>query len=440
MGTAILEVILILVLILANGVFALAEIAVISSRRARLQQRAEQGDPGAQTALELSREPARFLSTVQIGITLVGILAGAFSGATLAEAIAIQVERVAGLAPYAEAIGLLIVVLPVTYFSLVIGELLPKQLALRDPERIAARMARPMLALSRLAAPVVRLLSLSTDLLQRLLGLGAASESHVTPEEINIMVEQGRRVGVFDAGEQEIVQSALTLGDRRVSSVLTPRTEIVWIDQSASAEAVRDTLLNCPHVLFPVGQGGLDNVVGMLRGRDFLGRLALGQPASVTALMFPPLFVPESQSVLEVLELLKRSREHAALVIDEFGGLHGMVTRTDILEALVGEMPTRYRPAEETVCRADGSWLLDGRLAVAEFSNLLDLRTLPSESRDYETLGGFVMTMLGAVPAVGEHFDFEAWRFEVVDMDAHRVDRILAAPLGSPTAPRPPKA
>jgi putative hemolysin len=435
MGGPLLEVALILVLILANGVFALAETAVLAARRARLQQRAEQGDLGAQTALDLAREPARFLSTVQIGITLVGILAGAFSGATLAEAIALQVGRVPALTPYAEAIGLLIVVLPVTYLSLVLGELLPKHLALRDPERLAARMARPMLALSRLAAPVVRLLSLSTDLLQRLLGLGVAPEAHVTPEEINIMVEHGRSVGVFEAGEQEIVESALTLGDRRVSSVLTPRTELVWVEQTASVDQIRDTLLNSPHVLFPVGQGSLDNVVGMLRGRDFLGRLALGQPVSVTDVMFPPIFVPESQSVLEVLELLKHTREHAALVIDEFGGLHGMVTRADILEALVGEMPTRYHPAEETVRRPDGSWLLDGRLSIAEFSAVLELRDLPPEtSGAYETLGGFVMTMLGAIPAVGQHFDYQNWRFEVIDMDARRVDRVLAAPLPPPGA------
>ncbi len=433
MGGPIIEIILILALILANGVFALAEIAVVSARRARLQHRAEQGDLGAKTALELAREPARFLSTVQIGITLVGILAGAFSGATLAEAIAERVARTPALAPYAEAIALVAVVLPVTYFSLVLGELLPKQIALRDPEGMAARMARPMLALSRLAGPVVRFLSLSTDVLQRLLGLSAVAESPVSAEEINILVDQGRRVGVFDPGEQNIVESALTLGDRRVSSVLTPRTQLIWIDRDAPEETIRYTVLNHPHVMFPVAQGSLDNVVGMLRGRDYLGQLATGQPAALEALMSPPLVVPESQSILDVLELLKRTREHAALVIDEFGGLHGMVTRADILEALVGDMPSYHQPAEETVHRPDGSWLLDGRLSVAEFTNLLGLRSLSAEAHgDFETLGGFVMTVLGRVPAAGQTFDYEDWRFEVMDMDARRVDRILVTPLSPP--------
>jgi len=300
---------------------------------------------------------------------------------------------------------------------------------------VAARLARPIQSVSRLAGPAVRLLSVSTNLLQRLLRLDAAQDLPVTAEEISLLVEQGRRVGVLDAGEQDIVQSALTLGDRRISGALTPRTDIIWIDSAASLESIRDTLLNNPHVLFPVAKGSLDDVVGMLRARDYLGRLASGQSASLEALMVPPVFVPESQSILDVLELLKRTREHAALVIDEFGGLHGMVTRADILEALVGEMPTHHHEPEETVRRPDGSWLLDGRLSVSEFCEVLDLRGPASEAGvDYETLGGFVMTKLARVPVAGQTFDYEGWRFEVMDMDGRRVDRVLATPLTPPDA------
>jgi putative hemolysin len=395
-----------------------------------LQQRAEEGDAGAAVALQMARDPARFLSTVQIGITLVGILAGAFSGATLAEVIADWLQTFPALAPYSEALGLVAVVLPVAYLSLVIGELLPKQLALTNAERVAARVARPMQWLSRLAAPVVKLLGLSTGLLIRVMGVRPSTEPPVTVEEINILVEQGRRGGVFEAGEQDIAESALTLGDRRVSGVMTPRTEIVWIERDAPLEEIRAAVVTSRHVHFPVARGSLDNVLGLMRGRDFLVQLVMGQALDWAALLHEPLFVPETQTILDVLQRFKQTRERAALVIDEFGGVHGLVTRTDILEALVGELPTRDQPVEETVRREDGSWLLDGRLSLPEFMDVLDLRGLPAETlANYDTLGGFVLWMLGEVPSVGRRFEYAGWRFEVVDMDGRRVDRVLAVPL-----------
>jgi putative hemolysin len=422
-----LELLLILLLVIANGVFALSEIALVSARRARLQQRAEQGDAGAQTALDLAREPTRFLSTVQIGITLIGILAGALGGATLAEAIAERFEQVPALAPYSEAIGLVLVVILVTYLSLVIGELAPKRLALNNPEQVAARMARPMAALSRLASPVVRVLSWSTDVLLALLRVRPAAEPPVSAEEIKILIEHGATSGVFEPAEQDIVESALFIGERRVSAAMTPRTDIEWADLDQPIEVIRDQVLRSRHSYFPAGRGGLDQVAAVLRGRDLLAQLVRGEPLDWAALLREPLFVPESQTVLDMVQMFKQTGQPLALIIDEYGGLQGMITPTDLLEALIGDirLPGQV-PEPEAVQREDGSWLLDGRLVVTELKELLDLRELPREEEaGYDTLGGFVMTMLGEIPTVGQQFEHAGRRFEIVDMDGRRVDRVL---------------
>ena len=437
MATLISEILLILLLIVANGILALAEIAVVSARRVRLQQRADNGDAGARVALELASEPTRFLSTVQIGITLVGILAGAFGGATITEYLAAGVSRIPALAPYAEALGLGVVVLTITYLSLVIGELLPKRLALSNPERVAAVVARPMRFLSYLAAPVVHILSASTTVLIRLLGVRPAKEPPVTAEEINILLEQGENAGVFEPTEQDLVESALHLDELRVSALITPRTEIVWLNIDAPLESVRDTIVNSPHAYFPAAHGNLENVAGVVRGRDVLACQVMGQSVNLLTLMEPPLFVPESQSALKMLELFKRSGQHMVLIIDEFGGLLGLVTLTDIMEALVGDIRSPGLPDEPAAVRqADGSWLLDGRLPVHEVKELLDLNELPQQAEaGYETLGGLVMAMLGRIPAQGDAFEFAQRRFEVVDMDGKRVGQVLVTPLLPQTLP-----
>ncbi len=431
------EIILILLLVIANGIFALSEIAIVSSRRARLQQRAEQGDLGAKAALELARDPSRFLSTVQIGITLVGIFAGAFGGATVAEAIAVGLEDVPRLAPYGDAIGLAVVVIGVGYLSLVVGELVPKRLALSNPERVAARMARPMRALSRLAAPVVKVLTVSSDILLRLLGVRASTEPPITVEEIRILVEQGASAGVFEAVEQDLVTSALNLDDKRISLIMTPRTDITWVDLDDPPDQVRHLVLQSAHPYLPAGRGSLDEVSGLLRPRDYLARLVNAEPVDWPALLLPGLFVPESQTVLDVLQSLRSTGQPLALIIDEFGGLQGLVTLTDIMEALVGYIQRPDQPQEQpqVVERADGTWLLDGRLGVFEIKTLLGLRTLPEEDEaGYDTLGGLVMTVLGTIPAIGQHFEFGGWRFEVVDMDGHRVDRVHVYPVPAEAA------
>jgi putative hemolysin len=421
------EIVLILLLILLNGVFALAEIAVISARRVRLQQRAESGDRGARVALELATEPTNFLSTVQIGITLVGILAGAYGGARISENISTAVARIPVLEPHADMVGFGLVVLAITYLSLVVGELLPKRLALGNPERIAAIMARPMRALSKVASPLVGVLSFSTNVLIRIMGIRPGKESPVTAEEINILLQQGESAGIFEPVEQDIVENALRLDDLKVSGIMTPRTEVEALDIDAGDDEVVAAIIESPHGWFPVVKGDPDNVVGVARGRDLLIHRVAGRGLDYEGVIHPPTFVPRSQSALRVLEQMKQSGAHMAIVIDEFGGLLGIVTLTDIMEALVGQIRAPGMPADPmVVAREDGSMLLDGRLTLHHLRDLLDVNELPKEEEGgYETLGGWIMVMLGRIPAEGDAFDFAGRRIEVLKMDGKRVDRVV---------------
>lgn len=427
------EVIIILVLILANGLLAMAEIAIISARKARLLQRAEEGDQKSQAALDLSSAPADFLSTVQIGITLIGVLAGAFGGATIADQISTWLSRVPALAPYSGAIGVAIVVIVITYFTLVLGELVPKRLALSNPERVAASVAIPMHRLSRLASPLVALLSKSSNLALRLLGVRPSTDPPVTEEEIKVMIEQGTEAGVFAEVEQDMVEAIFRLGDRRVGTIMTPRTEIIWINMDESIEEIQRKLLGSAYSRFPVARGGLDQVVGLVQAKDFLAGCVMGKPLNLEAVLSQPLYIPETMPALKVLELFRESRVHIALVIDEFGGLQGLVTLFDILESIVGDIPDAGEAFEpEVVQRDDGTWLVDGRLPVDEFKELFNLSDLPDEERGYyQTIGGFVMSQLGRVPESGDYFDWSTIRFEVVDMDGMRVDKVLLTIFGN---------
>jgi magnesium and cobalt exporter, CNNM family len=425
------EGLIILVLILANGLLAMAEFAVVSARKARLQQLANRGDEKARAALELATHPADFLSTVQIGITLVGILAGAFGGATIARDIAAGLAKIPWLAPYSSAIGFGIVVVVITYFSLVLGELVPKRVALSRAERIASALAAPMGWLSRLSHPLVRLLSGSSDAVLHLFGLKQAQEPPVTEEEIKVLIDQGTRAGVFAEVEQDMVEAVFRLGDRRVGTLMTPRTQIVWLDLEESVEETKQKIIGSDHARFPVAEGGLDNVVGIVQAKDLLESLLVGKPLDLKAEMIQPLIVPESMPALKVLELFRQSRIHTALVIDEFGGLQGLVTIFDLLESIVGDIPEEGEIVEpEVVQREDGSWLIDGRLPVDEFKEFFHLHNLPEEDRGYyQTVGGFVMSYLGRIPTAADHFEWSQWHFEVVDMDGFRVDKVLLVPL-----------
>jgi len=427
-----LETLFIFLLLVANGVFAMAEIAIVSSRKPRLQQQAEDGEPGAQTALKLAEAPNRFLSTVQIGITLVGIFAGAYGGATLTEQLAAWLSRVTVLQPYAQGIALALVVLLITYFSLIIGELIPKRIALNNPEAIAVRLARPMNLLSRLAAPLVSLLTASTEVGLRLLGVKPSSEPPVTEEEVRVMVEQGARVGVFESFEQDVIESLFRLSDRGVDAIMTPRTEIVWLDLNAPLEENLGIITETQFSRFPVALGNLDNVQGILRSKDALiTRIRGTEPLDLLSLVTPPLFVPESTPAFRVLEQMRQTGIHLALMINEFGGIEGMVTLFDMLEAIVGDLPVQGEAVhEEIVRREDGSWLVDGLMAMDELRAELDIKELPGEDRmGYKTVGGFVMARLGVVPAPGQSFNWGGLRFEVMDMDGHRVDKVLVTLL-----------
>jgi putative hemolysin len=422
---------ILLLLIIANGIFAMAEIAVVSARRTRLQQRAESGDRGSAIALRLISEPTRFFSTVQVGITLIGILTGAYGGATVAGYLTALFMRAPLLAPYAYPLSLGLVVLFITYLTLVIGELLPKRIALYRPEGIASIVARPMQILAAMLAPVVYALSISTNLLARIIGVKTTKELPVTAEEIIILLAQGESAGVFEPTEQDIIENALRLDDVRVSALITPRTDIVWLDTEDPHEVTVETVVNSRLAYFPVARESLDNVEGLVRGTDVLVQKIKGLPGGLTSLMKPPVFVPESQSALEMLEMFKHSGGHMALVIDEFGGLIGLVTLTDIIETLVGEIRSPGMPEEpESVRLEDGGWLLDGSLPLHEFMEIIDMRGLPEEAESgFDTLGGFMMAMLGRIPSASDSFEYANRRFEVVEMEGKRVARVRVAPL-----------
>lgn len=423
------QIIIVLALILANGVFAMYELAMVSAKKIRLQQKAEEGDASAKIALALSESPNRMLSTVQVGITLIGIFSGAVGGASLAEFIAPWIAKSAALAPYSETIALVLVVLIITYLSLVVGELIPKRLAMNSPENISIALARPMRFISKLTSPVVSLLSASTDLGVRLLGVKVSEEPPITEKEIKLLIEQGTQVGVFEEAEQDIVSSVFRLGDRRVDQIMTPHTEIVWLDLDDSIEINAKKVLESRFTRFPVGQGNLDNIQGIILSKDLLVAMLKEQKVDLRTLLQTPLFIPESMPALNTLEEIRSSG--VALVIDEYGGIIGMVTLLDILKAIVGEIPSSGKNYDPLIVqRPDGSLLVDGLLQVDELKEILDIEAFPDEDRvGYQTLGGLMMSRLGDIPSTGQFFDWDGIRFEVVDMDSRRVDKVMISPI-----------
>lgn len=430
MGNIPLEITLIILLILFNGVLSMTEIAIVASRKTRLQQKAEKGDQKARIALELSKQPNDFLAVIQIGITLVGILAGAFGGATVAMNFSAWIGKLPVLAPYAQEISLAIVVIIITYITLVIGELVPKRLGLSNPERVATALARPMLLFTRIMRPMVRILSISTDLVLKIFGVKTVDESPVTEEEIKILLEQGTQAGVFESTEQDMVSSVFRLADRRVGSLMTPRPEVTWLDIEDTLEVNRQKATQSIYSRLPVARGDLDEFLGVVQAKTLLARSLSGEPFDLSCSLEEPLFVPESTLAFDIVELFRESRLHMAMVVDEFGSIQGLVTLTDILEAIIGEMPMFGETNEpEIISREDGSWLLDGLLPVDEFLDLVDIERLPDiEKGYYMTLSGFVMGYLGRIPTSGDAFEWNGIRFEVMDMDGKRVDKLLVIP------------
>jgi putative hemolysin len=423
------EIFVILLLIVANGIFAISEMAVVTARKSRLQEWAHKGNARARVALELANPPNRFLSAVQIGITLMGILAGAYGGTTLAERMAEYFRTIPGLEPYSRTLGFTVVVIIITYFSLVIGELVPKRLALRHPEGIAAFVAGPMRFMSKVSAPVVYLLSLSTDAVFKLFGRHQVQEPPISEEEIKTLVHKGTEAGVFEESEQDLVEAVFSLGDRSARSLMTPRSQIVWLDLDDSIDAIIAKVVESRYSRFPVSLDNLDQVSGVVHAKDLLAQKAIGKSLDIRALMQEPLFVPRSVSALHVLELFKQTGKHIAFVVDEYGGIEGLLTHHDILEAIAGEIAIGEKRGEpKAVQRQDGSWLLDGMLAVEEFKDIFHLEELPGEKKDaYQTLGGFLFTQFGRVPTVSDSFVWNKLRFEIVDMDGKRIDKVLVA-------------
>jgi len=415
-----LEILIIAILILLNGVFALSEIAVLSSRKARLQQRINEGDRGAEKALRLAENPNIFLSTTQVGITLIGVLAGAVGGATLADALALQFELVPVLLPYAHSLALGIVVVLITLFSLLFGELVPKRLALHSPEDIASAIAGPMNFISMIFSPLVRLLSAITDLALHLLGVQPNQEPPVTEEELQVLLDQGTQAGVFEEAEQNMVEGIFRLNNRRVGSLMTPRNEIAWLDVNDSPDEVRIQIEENPYSRFPVCGDSLDNVLGIIEARDLLLESLHGEPLLLKRNLQNPAYIPETALASKALDTFKAETAEMMIVVDEFGSVQGLLTIYDILEEIVGDIDSEPQATQ----RQDGSWLLDGMLPVEDFKEIFNLRHLPDED-EYETLGGFVMLHLGRVPLAADQFEWGGLVFEVMDMDGKRVDKVM---------------
>ncbi len=424
-----LQLLIVLLLILVNGFFAMAEIALVSARPARLQPLASEGSLGAEAALELKGDPSRLLATVQIGITIIAVLSGTFGQATLGERLQEYfVEQGGWLAGSAHAIAMAIVVIVISYFSLILGELVPKRVALAHPEHIAAALARFMRAMGRLTAPLEWLLSATTDLILRVLPLRGEPPS-VTDAEIGFMLREGVASGHIPLGETAIVEMALRLGDRRVSAVMTPRTQIEFLDLDDPAEELRARIRDSAFSRFPVVQGGTHQLAGIVQVKDLLAASLAGQAFDLRPALRPPLFLPNTVTVLRALEVFKTSREPTALVVDEYGDLEGLVTLTDILEALVGDIPGTGETDPRIVRREDGTLLVDGMIALDELKQVLGVSHLPGEDPEFHTLGGYLMARLNRVPMVADRISAGIWHFEVVEMDGRRVDRVLVVPV-----------
>jgi putative hemolysin len=424
------ELLVIALLLFLNGLFALAEIALVSSRKSRLKTLAKQGNPRAQLALAQAESPTRFLSTVQVGVTLSSIAAGAFSGAALARELNDWlVGRWPDSAVYSGYVSFGVVVISITFFTIVLGELVPKRLALANPERWALRMARPMSIVAKVALPFVWALTASTDALSKLLGARGEPKVTVTDEEVASLIEQGLHAGVFHKAEKAMVEGVMALDRCGVTSLMTPRPKMVWLNIDDPDEANWRKIVASGHSHFPVYQQHRDNVLGMVHIKALWAHAAFNLPTNLRNLVTPAIMVPEKTTAIQVLEQFKKTGKHTALVVDEFGSIQGMVTLIDVLEAIVGDLPDQLNRAQpEAKKREDGSLLVDATLTIPDLKELLDVRELPGEGRaEFQTLGGFIVTQLGRIPAAGDYFDWEGWRFEVMDMDRHRVDKVLVA-------------
>ncbi len=436
MPSVLTEILILVLLLLLNGLFVMSEMAVVSSRKARLQQKANEGSKQAARALRLAQNPTKFLSTVQIGITLIGILLGAVGGAALAAPLADVLRAIPLTEPSAHALAFGAIVVLITTLTLLVGELVPKRIALHEPERLAGAISGPMSVVSAVFTPLVWLFSKGTDLVLGLIGLRPSTEPPVTEEEIQLLIDQGTAAGVIEEAEQDMVEGVFSLSDSRVYSLMTPRTEIVWLDIKDTAEDIRRKIIESPFSRFPVCQNSLDTILGIVKARDLLAPPGLSsEEFRLKDKLRPAYYVPESMLASRALEVFKEKHAELMMVIDEFGSLQGLLTLDDIIEEIVGDIEVEPQATQ----RQDGSWLLDGLLPVDDFKEIFKVEKLPHES-EYESLSGFVMLSLGRVPQAADHFEWNGLRFEIMDMDGRRVDKVLVTTLPPRTPTQPIKA
>lgn len=426
---------LLLFLIILNGVLAMSEIAVVSSRKTRLQKLADDDSPGAQSALALYNEPSTFLSTIQVGITTVGILSGAIGETAMADPLTAWLSSLGLTQDYARGTALTVVVVGLTYFSVVVGELVPKQLGLLAPEKIASLIAPPMNMLARIARPLVWSLSATSNFLLKIMGAVHMEASSVTNEEIKVMMEQGAEAGVFHESEQAIVSNVLRLDEQRIGEIMTHRNDIYVLDLDLPEAEIRNCIAESTYTRIVVCRNGMDHIVGILRTADILKDALAGNPLAIEQSLRPPLYVPEGVSTTHLLENFRKARQQCALIVDEYGELQGLVTLTDVLTSIIGELPTSdILEEQDIVVREDGSWLIDGSVTIERLKSVLQIdEDLPGEEENaFNTLGGFIMYVLGRIPAITDHFESKCCRFEVIDMNKNRVDKVLVARIVQP--------
>jgi putative hemolysin len=430
-----MEIAIVLGLVLLNGLFAMSEIALMTSRKARMQMLSEAGDHGAQAALLLGDDPNKFLSTIQIGITSISILNGIVGEATLAGPLRIWLQAKGMEMPYAGYVATGLVVIMITYFSIVLGELVPKRLGQISPEPIARRVSRPMTWLAMIAKPFVRLLSISTELMLKLIGVRDRGRHQLTEEELHMVLDEGTQSGIIEQQEHKMVRNIFRLDDRQIASFMIPRSEVEYFDVNRPLEENLQRFEHSRHSCFPVLRGGWDDILGVASAREMLAQTLRGQQPSLLDSLQAPIYVPEILTGLDLLEHFRNASVQFAFVVDEYGEVQGVVTPQDIMEVIAGEFKTQDAEDAWAVQRDDGSWLLDGLIPIPELKDLLILSTVPEEGRShYHTLSGMVMQLLGKLPQTGDHCVWEDWKFEIVDLDGMRIDKVLASRVPAQTA------
>ncbi len=421
-----MEILILFFLIILNGIFALSEISIVSAKKSKLSGAIKRGDSGAKVALKLAENPSRFLSTVQIGITLIGILTGVYSGEKITndfEAWLIQFEAIK---PYAHTLAITLVVVAITFFSLVLGELVPKRIGMSMPETIASIMSKPMLLLSRITAPFIWLLSGSTDFLVKLLGFSKSNENQVTEEEIKAIINEGTEVGAIDEIEQDIVENVFHMGDRRIRSLMTPRIDVVWLNLTESADDTKRKIKESVHTIFPVCDGDIDKLAGVVFVKDLLASSFDREEINLKKHLKNPLFIPENIKAFKVLEKFKDTKMHFAVVLNEFGGVSGIATMNDLLETLVNDVDEEYEKDKDIVERADGSYLIEASIPFADFIRYFEVENVDEEELNhYNTLGGLVFHLSRSIPQAGARFTWRSYTIEVLDMDGRRIDKVL---------------